>query len=290
MPISNPVYDLQGQSGGTTPIDTVTDPLQIIGTDLSIKNLQIDTTSTTGTVIANTTDVNQVTITSNIIRTLPPAADKFAKYVTVTNLPASTANTTVTVNGASSTITLYPTESSTFFSDGTTWTVTNSVQRPLIGSSTSNLSSSNSQNTTMGNHAPFNALLSSINTHNLLVHGTASYVTTPGVLCIGRVLLKSGYIYSITGVISTLSPSPFFGYAIYNATTNVRIGTRGDGFANATQDASVQSAPSFAILSVPTNDTLVELQLTGGTIPQWYPGNNNLSETSMTIQVVGRIS
>ncbi len=36
MPISNPVYSLQ--SGGTATIDTVTDPLQIIGTDLSIKD------------------------------------------------------------------------------------------------------------------------------------------------------------------------------------------------------------------------------------------------------------
>ena len=38
MPISNPVYSLQGQSEGTAAIDTVTDPLQIVGTDLSIKD------------------------------------------------------------------------------------------------------------------------------------------------------------------------------------------------------------------------------------------------------------
>jgi len=150
------------------------------------------------------------------------------------------------------------------------------------------LSASSTSYLAVGNHCPFNTTFTSNNTMGLITLYTTPYTTTLGSTGLGRVKLKGGYRYKISGYVRSGGTSPYFGYSIYNATTNALYGTYGGGFSSPNQDLNTGDQGSHAFLS-PVTDTLIQLKLTGGTIVSWYKGNNNLAGSYLLVQCLGKI-
>ena len=112
---------------------------------------------------------------------------------------------------------------------------------------------------------------------------STSYSNSSNVDSIGRVTLKAGRTYKITGYISYLNGTSYAGFSIYDADAGSRVGTRGGSFANTNQDQNADSSPSIAFVT-PSSDTRYELRITGGGAGNIYSGNNNLSATYMLIE------
>ena len=164
------------------------------------------------------------------------------------------------------------------------------AKNELISYGIYKLTASTSSYKNIGDHCPFNTTRIHIDPANLQTLGTLTYTTNNGVHCKGRVKLKAGYYYKITGFVSTIGNSPFLGFSLYDVTTpsTIQIGTFASTFASQNQSLNVNCVPSFAFVQA-NIDILIELRITGGNITYWYMGNNNLSECSMIVEVVGKI-
>jgi len=150
------------------------------------------------------------------------------------------------------------------------------------------LSVPSTSNFGVGNHCPFNATLNSNNSMGLITLYTTTYTTTVGSTGLGRVKLKGGYRYKISGYVRSLGTTSYFGYSIFNATNGSRIGTYADGFASSNPDPNVGDQGSDAFLSLAT-DTLIELKLTGGSLISWYAGSDNLAGCYLIVECLGKI-
>ncbi len=151
------------------------------------------------------------------------------------------------------------------------------------------LSASVTTNVGNGDHCKFDTTLFNVDPLNLQTLGTLPYTTADGVNCIGRVLLKAGYYYRITGYVAPITAS-FCGNSIFDVTSIAsRIGTRGNSFAAINQNSNANSVPSFAYVEA-TTDRIIELRKTFGTISQWFfGGNSGIAECFLSVEVVGVI-
>ena len=144
-------------------------------------------------------------------------------------------------------------------------------------------------NLTVGNHAPFNQAYQSSNgtatTTNITLDTTSPYSSGTNTASVGRITLKANLTYTIMGIIKSLAGVDYYGYSWYNSDTDVRIGTRGEGFASTSQAASTSSNPSYCTLT-PSVDTRIELRLTEsstGSVVNWYSGSAGYGETMFSI-------
>ncbi|MCF6182035.1 hypothetical protein [Lutibacter sp.] len=150
------------------------------------------------------------------------------------------------------------------------------------------LSATSTSNLGLGNHCPFNTSFKSNNSMGLITLYTVPYTTALGSSSLGRVNLKGGYRYKISGYVRSSGTTTFYGYSIYNANNGSRIGTFAGGYASPNQDANTGDQGSHAFVSSNT-DTLIELRKTGGTIINWYSGNTNLSGSYLMVECLGKI-
>ncbi|MCF6169279.1 hypothetical protein, partial [Lutibacter sp.] len=150
------------------------------------------------------------------------------------------------------------------------------------------LSTSSTSYLGTGDHCPFNSTFNSNNSMGLITLYTTPYTTALGSTGLGRVNLKGGYRYKISGYVRSLGATTFYGYSIYNANNGSQIGTFAGGYASPNQDQNTGDQGSHAFVSSST-DTLIELRKTGGTIISWYSGNNNLSGSYLMVECLGKI-
>ncbi len=154
-----------------------------------------------------------------------------------------------------------------------------------------NLSATVFSNVSVGDHAQFNQAYQSSNgtatTTNITLDTTSPYSSGTNTASVGRITLKANLTYTIMGIIKSLAGVDYYGYSWYNSDTDVRIGTRGEGFASTSQAASTSSNPSYCTLT-PSVDTRIELRLTEsstGSITNWYSGSAGYGETMFSISV-----
>lgn len=83
----------------------------------------------------------------------------------------------------------------------------------------------------------------------LITLSISGYTNTTGVAGLGRVTLKGGYRYKISGHVRSLGATTFYGYSIYNASTGSRIGTYGGGYASSSQNLNAGNQESHAFVS-----------------------------------------
>ncbi len=150
------------------------------------------------------------------------------------------------------------------------------------------LSSSSTSFLANGDHCPFNTTHTSNNSMGLMTLFTSAYSAANGVTSLGRVMLKAGYRYKIYGYVRSLGATTFYGYSIFNATNGTQIGTFAGGYASPNQDQNTGDQGSHAFVA-PVTDTLFELRKTGGTLTNWYLGNNNLAGTYLIVECLGKI-
>ncbi|MFK5959302.1 MAG: hypothetical protein QM495_10615, partial [Lutibacter sp.] len=151
------------------------------------------------------------------------------------------------------------------------------------------LSSNSTSYLGTGDHCPFNTTHTSNNSMGLItLYTSAYYSVNNGVASLGRVTLKGGYRYKIYGYVRSLSITNYYGYSIFNATNGTKIGTAGGGFADSAQNQSAGDQGSYAFVA-PVTDTLFELRKTGGTLTNWYAGNNNIAGTYLIVECLGKI-
>jgi hypothetical protein len=106
----------------------------------------------------------------------------------------------------------------------------------LMGCLTANVTT----NLSTGDHIKFNSLSFSqssngtTNTGNISLDTTTAYTTTANVASLGRVTLKAGRTYDLTGYVqgTPTTSSSTFSYAWYNADSGTQIGTNATYFPN----------------------------------------------------------
>ncbi|WP_157914875.1 hypothetical protein [Escherichia coli] len=259
-----------------------------IGDDSQQDEIQVIRTSTTPDMLSRHIICEAE---SQIVLSLPSADEGGidGKKYDISNSQGSKAS--VTVNVADSAVVLDPGEYVEIYSDKTKWVVI-AVHRNLYASSFAVfiLSSSSTSNIGVGDHCPFNSNVQHNDPAGLITLGTAAYTKNTGVHCVGRVKLKAGFYYDCTGQVVSLGDTNFFGYSIFDVTSGdpVIVSTNGAGFASPNQDHNTMSGVATGILTA-TNDILIELRLTGGSITSWYNGNENLPECFLKIKALGKI-
>ena len=140
-----------------------------------------------------------------------------------------------------------------------------------------------------GDHAKFIQEVATFDPNGYITLDTTSaYNIGTNTASVGRVLLKAGRTYKITGYMSPLSNTGYMGFSVYNSDLAARVGTFGSAFAigaNAGgQNANATFVPSIAFVK-PLIDTRYELRITsGGLIGALYTGDDNFGATSMTIE------
>ncbi len=183
---------------------------------------------------------------------------------------------------------IFNTDSNAFQSyDGNAWSNLAGDAKLTSYCSIYHLNNSDTNHLDNGDHCPFNETAFANDPDNLMELSTAAYSTDVGVHSLGRIKLKSGYIYKIDGFATSLGPSSFYGYSLYDVTSNItRFGTFAGGHASADPDSDSILSTGYIIA---TEDRIIELRKTGGTITSWYAGNPNLSECWMNVRVIGKI-
>ncbi|MXF06697.1 hypothetical protein [Escherichia coli] len=188
---------------------------------------------------------------------------------------------------------LEPGNDAAFYSDGQRW-ITLFIRQSqnalpptyaLFG-----LSVPSDSNMAVGDHCPFDQAEQQEDPNKLIALGTADYTTQPAILCKGRVRLRGGYVYDLTGQIASVGDTKYFGYSIWNVTDGspVIISSNGAGFATKQYVPSVCAATATGIVQ-PLRDMLIELRLTGGEIRNWFHGSDNLSGCYLKIVCLGRM-
>lgn len=175
--------------------------------------------------------------------------------------------------------------------DGTNWINPNGGGGAEISSycTLHRLSSNSASYLGNNDHCPFNQTSFSHDPEGLMSLSTSAYTTNVGVHCLGRVKLKAGYIYKISGFATSTGNATFYGYSLYDVTSNnTRFGTYAGGHASPDPDQNSDTIMSVGYINA-TEDRIIELRKTGGTMIQWYAGNTNLSECWLDIRTVGKI-
>jgi len=173
--------------------------------------------------------------------------------------------------------------------DGTAWSNLAGDAKLTSYCSIYRLNNSDTNHLDNGDHCPFNETAFVNDPDNLMELSTAAYSTDVGVHSLGRVKLKSGYIYKIDGFATSLGPTAYYGFSLYDVTSdNTRFGTYAGGHASPDQDNNADTILSTGYVNA-AEDRIIELRKTGGTLVNWYSGNTNLSECWMNVRVIGKI-
>lgn len=146
------------------------------------------------------------------------------------------------------------------------------------------LSASQTTDTGQNDHVKFDTVFFENDPTGLIsLQSSGSYSNGTNTASIGRVTLKAGYTYKITGVMA-VDDAPYCGYSIFNSDTNTRIGTYASTFAHTTIDSNVDSQASYAFITA-ASDTRIELRKTSVvSIYSFFAGNNALSGCSIMIE------
>ena len=170
--------------------------------------------------------------------------------------------------------------------DGTDWTDPNNADRYCT---LHQLSINSDSHINDGDHCPFDETAFSHDPENLMTLSTSSYTQNVGVHCLGRVKLKGGYIYKVSGFATSTGNTTFYGYSLYDVTTDsTRFGTYAGGHADPDPDRNTDTMMSVGYINA-TEDRIIELRKTGGTIVQWFAGNDNLSQCWLDICTIGKL-
>jgi len=173
--------------------------------------------------------------------------------------------------------------------DGTAWSNLAGDAKLTSYCSIYRLNNSDRNHLNDGDHCPFNETAFVNDPDNLMELSTAAYSTDVGVHSLGRVKLKGGYIYKIDGFVTSLEATIFYGYSLYDVTSNItRFGTFAGGHASADPNANSDSILSTGYI-IATEDRIIELRKTGGAITSWFAGSASLSECWMNVRVIGKI-
>lgn len=136
-------------------------------------------------------------------------------------------------------------------------------------------------------HAKFTQEVATFDPNGYItLDATSAYSNGTNTASVGRVLLKAGRTYKITGYMGPLSNTAYMGFSVYNSDLAVRVGTYGSAFAigGGSQNGNATFVPSIAFVT-PSIDTRYELRITsGGAIGALYTGDANFGATSMTIE------
>ena len=156
-----------------------------------------------------------------------------------------------------------------------------------------NLSVDNTDNVQDGDHCPFDSTRSNMDISLLQTLGTTTYTTDLGVNSIGRVSLKSGYYYKITGFICSAGNSADkCSFSIWDVTTSgQQIGTFASNLSGMPISENNNSIISVAFLKTDV-DSIIELRKTGGQLIRWSAGASGTSgyaECFMAVEVLGKV-
>ncbi|MCQ1632896.1 hypothetical protein NOE29_09005 [Escherichia coli] len=216
----------------------------------------------------------------------------------------------VVEGGTDGDLTLSPGDCAVFYCTGGAWILLNAPQETDVGAGAQalfNLSAMTWKNIATGDHCPLNNTLYRNDPNNLIMLGTGTYTTSLGDHCVGRVKLKGGYRYEVSGLVAAEANLSYYGYSLWDVTGNMAIlGTRAAGYGKKVELIDTQSvalvAPDYGedstlllpiatqseALVAPEADMLIELRLTGGSIVGWAAGDNRTAGCWLKVVCLGK--